>query len=75
MICAYCEKPLTCDSCQVLYKPLTAEQYEKVSEGDEAVFCPECEQILVCHWCKTPYDGRADDDAEAPMDPGAVSEI
>ena len=21
--------------------------------------CPECEQVLVCHWCKTPYDGDA----------------
>ena len=21
------------------------------------ITCPECEQVLVCHWCKTPYDG------------------
>jgi hypothetical protein len=74
MICAYCEKPLTCDGCQTPYKPPTPADYEKVSEGDEAVFCPNCEELLVCHWCKTPYDGRADDEAEAPggVGPGAA---
>ena len=25
---------------------------------------PRCEQVLVCHWCKTPYDGETDDEGE-----------
>jgi uncharacterized CHY-type Zn-finger protein len=64
--CAYCERPLICDGCQAEYRPPDLEQYEALSRSDEPVFCPACEAVLVCHWCKTPYDGSAaEDDAPA----------
>jgi hypothetical protein len=22
--------------------------------------CPGCGEVLVCHWCKTPYDGEGE---------------
>jgi hypothetical protein len=58
MKCAYCEQPLVCDACGAAFEPADAAQYEAVGSGEEAVSCPTCEALLVCHWCKTPYDGR-----------------
>jgi hypothetical protein len=55
--CAYCERPLICDACQVPYLPPTPEHYEALTHSDVAIGCPECGAVLVCHWCKTPYDG------------------
>ena len=62
--CAYREHTLTCDSCQAEYVPPSQEHYEALSRPDVVVLCPVCEQVLVCRWCKTPYDGSADDDDE-----------
>jgi hypothetical protein len=55
--CAYCEKPLTCDSCRTPYSPPTREHYEALSQADVVLECPGCGRVLVCHWCKMPYDG------------------
>jgi hypothetical protein len=70
--CAYCERPLTCDGCGAEYAPAGPEAYESLSEPEAAIVCPGCEKVLVCHWCKTPYDGRPagdDDQAGAPAAP------
>lgn len=57
-VCAYCERPLECDVCRSVYRPADSEAYRLLSQGDEPIVCPGCAQILVCHWCKTPYDGQ-----------------
>ena len=63
--CAYCDRPLICDRCQVEYLPPSQEQYEALSHREDAVICPGCNQVLVCHWCKSPYGGVPDAEAEA----------
>jgi hypothetical protein len=60
--CAYCENPLICEACEAAYVPPSAEAYQALSRPDAAVTCPGCGSLLVCHWCKTPYDGLADND-------------
>jgi hypothetical protein len=66
--CAYCERPLICESCRTPYAPPTADDYESLSRPEVAVICPGCETILVCHWCKTPYDGSTGDEPAAETD-------
>ena len=58
MDCAYCERPLICDACQASHRPTDPDDYRALSSREEAVTCSECGQVLVCHWCKTPYDGQ-----------------
>jgi hypothetical protein len=65
MECAFCERALICDACQVAYAPATPEDYSAMSWGDEPVTCPACGEGLVCHWCKTPYDGRSQEETDA----------
>jgi hypothetical protein len=60
--CAYCERTLICEACGADYLPPSAEAYQALSRPDAAVNCPGCGSLLVCHWCKTPYDGLADND-------------
>ncbi len=60
--CAYCERPLICDGCQAEYVPSSAEQYQALSRPEVAIACPSCGAVLVCHWCKTPYDGGGGDE-------------
>jgi hypothetical protein len=55
--CAYCERALICEACGADYVPPSAEAYQALSRPDAAVGCPACGAVLVCHWCKTPYDG------------------
>ena len=62
--CAYCQKPLTCETCQADYEPTSREAYEAFMRPEVSVICPNCEAILVCHWCKTPYDGTSQDEAD-----------
>ena len=62
--CAYCEHPLICDNCQAEYLPPSQEHYEALSRREDAVTCPECNRVLTCHWCKTPYDGALDEDGD-----------
>jgi hypothetical protein len=64
MKCAYCENLLVCEACGAEFVAATPEAYEAVVTCNEAVICPACETMLVCHWCKTPYDGQAEDDQE-----------
>jgi hypothetical protein len=66
--CAYCERPLLCDACQIPYMPPTQAHYEALSQQDMALDCPECGAALVCHWCKTAYDAQEE---EAPAPPEA----
>ena len=61
MQCAYCERPLICGACRQEYTPPSRAEYEALSRPEVALYCPGCEAALVCHWCKTPYDGGADD--------------
>ena len=61
--CAYCERPLTCDGCGADYLPGGPEAYAALSRGEQPIGCPSCGRILVCRWCKTPYDGRSADEA------------
>ncbi len=58
MPCAYCDRPLICDGCDAPYAPADRDQYDALSRADVPIICPGCEAILVCHWCKTPYDGE-----------------
>jgi hypothetical protein len=64
--CAHCERPLTCDGCGAEYKPPTPEHYEALSRLELPVTCEACKAILVCHWCKTSYDGVIEDE-HAPL--------
>jgi hypothetical protein len=63
--CAYCGKPLICDSCRSPYLPPTPEHYEALSHADVALECLGCSTVLVCHWCKIPYDGLDPREAQA----------
>ncbi len=63
--CAYCERPLICETCGTPYTPPTHEHYEALSQPNVALDCPECGSVLVCHWCKSAYDG-ADADEDEP---------
>ncbi len=58
--CAYCERPLICDGCRADYLPPSQSHYEALSRPEVPLFCPGCGAALVCHWCKTPYDGSGD---------------
>ena len=58
--CAYCENPLTCDGCGSAYLPEGPEAYAALSRAEQPIACPACGRILVCHWCKTPYDGLSE---------------
>ena len=60
--CAYCERPLICEACGMNYIPPSQEHYEALSRSDVSLDCPECEALLVCHWCKTPYGTAMEDD-------------
>jgi hypothetical protein len=62
VVCAYCEQPLVCDNCQAEYVPPTPEHYQALSRSEVVLTCPECKQVLTCHWCKTPYDGEPEED-------------
>jgi hypothetical protein len=60
MDCVYCEKPLECDACGEPYSPKGLAEYQALSRPEVPIACPECGSVLVCHWCKTPYDGEGD---------------
>ena len=62
--CAYCEKPLLCDGCRAEYVPPTEEHYRALSQPDLPLSCPQCGEVLICHWCKTPYDGVPDEETD-----------
>ncbi|WP_165219026.1 hypothetical protein [Aquisphaera insulae] len=70
--CAYCERPLLCGDCGVPFVPATPEEYEALFRRDVPVACRGCRKVLVCRWCRTPYDGREgdsddpDDDSDPP---------
>jgi hypothetical protein len=59
--CAYCERPLICESCGTEYVPPTQEHYLALSQPDSILTCAGCGEVLVCHWCKTPYDGSGEE--------------
>ena len=59
MDCVYCENPLECDDCGVVYNPPGLAEYHALSRPEVPVVCPSCGSVVVCHWCKTPYDGEA----------------
>ena len=64
MTCAYCDRPLICESCGTDYRPPDQQHYEALSRAEVPIACPERHAILVCHWCKTPYDGQSNPDEE-----------
>lgn len=68
MTCAYCDRPLICDACGADYRPPDLAHYQALSHADVPIPCPECEAILVCHWCKFAYDGGEDEDPSTPQD-------
>ena len=64
--CAYCEHILTCDACGADYQPASLDEYQGLSAADQPIACPSCGATLVCHWCKTPYDGKGPDEDDDP---------
>jgi len=62
MDCVYCDKPLICEACGEAYNPPGLAEYQALSRPEVPVVCPDCGSILVCHWCKTPYDGEVNAD-------------
>jgi hypothetical protein len=64
MTCAYCENPLECDACRAPYIPPSQAHYDALSRPEVALICQECGAVLVCHWCKTPYDGTGGEEPE-----------
>jgi hypothetical protein len=69
--CAYCERPLICETCGAAYLPPTQEHYEALSQPNVALDCTECGNVLVCHWCKSAYDGLGADEDEHAVTTGA----
>jgi hypothetical protein len=65
MDCVYCERPLECDACGEPYAPRGRAEYDALSRPEVPVTCHECGAVLVCHWCKTPYDGMGGEDDES----------
>lgn len=64
MDCVYCENPLECDACGDLYDPPGLAEYQALSRPEVPILCPGCGAVVVCHWCKTPYDGEEVDPEE-----------
>jgi hypothetical protein len=64
--CAYCERPLICDHCRAEYVPPSQAHYLALSQPETLLTCVQCGDVLVCHWCKTPYEGVP----EGTDDPG-----
>ena len=62
MDCAYCERPLVCESCGANYVPPDPEAYRAIATPGVEVRCPACGEVLVCHWCGTPYVGEDEDE-------------
>ena len=58
--CVYCDNPLECDACREPYRPPGQAEYDALSRPEIPVICHDCGAILVCHWCRTPYDGQGD---------------
>ncbi len=58
--CAYCQNPLVCDACQAEYLPPDLDTYRALSWTETVLKCSSCGEVLVCHWCKTPYEGNAE---------------
>ncbi len=65
MDCVFCDRPLECDACGEPYEPRGRAAYEALGRVEVPVACPSCGSVLVCHWCRTPYDGE---DGGAPGD-------
>jgi hypothetical protein len=65
--CTFCERPLICDRCQAQYAPATLAEYKALSRSELSVKCSSCKSVLICRWCKTPYDGFVDGEAERPF--------
>ncbi len=65
MNCASCERPLDCDACARPYNPEGLEQYLALSRPEVPIVCPACGKILVCRYCKFPYDGVVDEEDQA----------
>jgi uncharacterized CHY-type Zn-finger protein len=63
--CAYCERPLACDACGADFQPANPDEYGALSRAEQPIACPACGQILVCKWCKTPYDGQTENEEVA----------
>jgi len=65
IVCTYCNNPLECDDCREPYVPPSPEHYAALSRPEVALACPECGATLICHWCKTPYDGGEESEVNA----------
>ena len=63
MLCAYCDRPLECEACRTPYVPPDQAHYDALSRTEVPIACEACGAVLVCHWCKTPYDGSAGDES------------
>ncbi len=66
MKCVYCENPLECDACREVYDPKGLGEYQALSRPEVPIVCPSCGEVLVCHWCQTPYDGELDGEDLGP---------
>jgi hypothetical protein len=60
MDCVYCDRPLECDACREAYSPRDPAEYQALSRPEVPIACHECGAVLVCHWCKAPYNGEGD---------------
>jgi hypothetical protein len=64
MHCVYCNNPLDCAECRTVYEPADQAAYDALSRPEVPVMCGTCGTILVCYWCRTPYDGTGDEDGD-----------
>ena len=60
--CVYCDRPLDCLACRENYRPPGQAQYDALSRPEVPLSCSACGTPLVCHWCRTPYDGGGGED-------------
>ena len=61
MRCSYCDRPLICRSCGLEFEPRDQAEYEALSRPEVPLICTGCDAVVVCHWCKTPYDGQVEE--------------
>ena len=61
MDCVYCDRPLDCLTCGATYNPPGLAEYQALSRPEVPVVCTSCGVILICKWCRTPYDGQGGD--------------
>ncbi len=55
MKCSFCEQPLVCQACKQPVRPRREGTHVGLYQPDMAIYCPECQKLLVCKVCGFAY--------------------